>query len=478
MTVKRLFALVALVVAAVVAAPSVASASAPIVWSGADELLASAGSATYSRTVALANGDQVVVATSRPSGANTEGLRSLLKPAGSSFDPPVWFVNDPGAVVPERSVDGRTLVAGPRGAGVVAAWNARPDDGATGPRSVGAAVYSGGAWSAPAYFDLPAGMPYVRAGLFAVPDGTVVGSFVAADGSLHLIGFDGTAWSDTTVPGVVADPDDDNPRPTVGVDGSVWIVYPEPTTSPSVVGRVGGSWTAPHVLGLGAPGDYAPYVVTMITDPAGEQQPAVLFGEDLGSDFVVTYARRDGSGGWSETVVPVTVPYSNQLALIGAVDGSVTLAVVGGDATVWVSTTPLNGPWSTPVDVAAGLAIDPNNVGVGVDALGSLVLGLPSPDPAGGSLFVAGVRAGTGAITGPTLLSTSGPGDNQGAVVIALSLGPDGSVPVTWSAFDSDATDAYGLFWMDAEGVFPPGPAPIPVPRPVPPAPVDPTFTG
>ena len=470
-------ALVALVSIAGLTIATVAPASAlPITWSGASDLLQSDGRAVISAITTAADGAQLVAAQVRQNfpATNTNGLAVLRKAPGSnSFDPAVWVVNaptDPSGSAHSVSSLGMQLIA--RATDTVALWLSVPEDGNATPPAVAASIYSGGTWSAPAYLEAP-GASNSTTPAFVLRAGGAI-TAVLGDASTGLVTADlsaGGVWgSFSTIAGANIDPNAYiDPEMTVAADGTLWIAYSGSAGIPSVIGSSGSGWGSPAVLGEADPDFGDNFSLAMAPDGAGGMRPLVAFSETPfgGGDPSLKLSSRNADGTWTtETIAPAAAARTG-LVLGASADGSLALGAIDyTGAVLLMSSSGVGQPWTAPVDLAPQISgvLSPGYVAMAANARGDIVLIIPtvtgtSPN-AFGEIWLTGIRAGSGSITEPVLISTETLGENQGAVALSLDLSNFGdALTISWSSFDDDASGSYGLFWLDAAGAFPSVPA-------------------
>ena len=457
-----------LAVAGLAVATAVPASATTISWSNTSDIFQSDGSAAISSVATTADGTQYVVSQARQApNRNTNGL-AMLKRGANSFDPPVWIVNaptDPPSGDHSVAQHGMDLFAS--GNDLIAVWMSEPADGSTTLRALAASRYSNGVWSAPAYLDLASGAPTTDPGYALMADGSVITVIAAADATLQtaIFGTNASWGSLTTVPGAAWDPNDYAvPSVTIALDGTIWIAYPDITGNPSVVSSAGASWTTPIALGHGDPNYSDNFVIAMANDGFGGQRPVVAFSESpIGPGLPsLQIAARGADGTWTNQLIATNAVAQFGLALGVAPDGSMSLAAADYNGPIVLTSSPGFGmPWTTPVDIAPLVPGTPNiiNLALASNTRGDIVIAIPTAFGVGpdyGEVWLAGVRAGSGVITGPTLLSTETPGESQGAVALTITLSDtDNSAPVAWSSFNSNPAGIYGLFWMDAASSFP-----------------------
>ena len=462
----------------------------PYIWSGATVLpVTSAGAQVTPAVGSLAGGGQIVAYTVRIAGNDTWALGATVG-SGSTFSPPVWVANGPTDPSPgELSVTPRSVRVYRHGSGAVVVWNSSAQDGAVHAPMVGASIYAGGSWSAPTYLERPSGLGPVT--FFAGPDGTVFGVGSSYDGSVYLTSFDvAGSWNPfVAVPGASTRGGYNDPVGVASIDGDVWLAYVGGTSAFSVIGRVGGAWTTQSDLATGTPDDYDAYDIAMGTTPSGAEQPVVVFGDTSGTPVGLKYAWRGDGGTWTSTVIVPDLVYTGKVVIGGADDGSVSVIVTDGLVGYALHTASIGGTWTTSPDLATSIPGVPNwwFGTLANNARGDVAYYLPVTNGSASALYLIGIRAGASIVTGPVLLSSEVPGEQQGAVSTSSVLDLDGPNPTAWSSFNDTSASDYGLYWIDAASVFPPTPDPTPI-RPTTTTttstvapnvdPVVPTFTG
>lgn len=447
---------------------TVAGASVPVVWSGAEVVpVTSPGTSISSAMATLSDGSLLMISTVRQVlNDNSVGLVAHSKQSGSAFVPAGTIVNgqsDPidGAI----SVDGRELLLVPGGSGAVAVWQTDPTNGSGGVPKVGASVYSGGTWSTPTYVDRPAGS---LANLFDGPDGTAHAVVSGSDGVVYLADLDSSgSWTSfTAVPGSSTVGDLMPPIGAATSGGDIWLAFVGGASSLSTIGRVGGTWTAQQDLGAGDPNDYDPFDIAISTLPSASQQPVILFGESSSTPSGLKVARRGDDGVWSTETLLTPYQYPVRVGLAAAVDGTITAVAIHLTSGVSEFRSPGFGqPWSGPIDLSPTNAPDYSFSRILADQRGDVTVILGASNGSENQIDLIGIRAGTGTVSS-AVLSTETPAgvENQGGVDFAIDpYAPLDSFPVAWSSFSSDDTTSYGAYWIDGVGVFPPGPDPTPI---------------
>ncbi|HEX4805843.1 MAG TPA: PKD domain-containing protein [Conexibacter sp.] len=328
---------------------------------------------------------------------------------------------------PSAVVDPQTQVRADAAGDVVAAW--LEHDSGTGVASVRAAVWSGGAWGAPATLSDPADASVAYGPPQIAPDasgGALVGWTAqrTADPTAYPVqtnALGGGGWA--TVP-TDLDPGDGNARSPlrlVGVGGgdvaATWFeTDATPTTTLLGALRSGGTWTIAPVTT-----DVAPACVPLQALGADSGGATVAWQpqSSLGLDSV-----RLTTGGW-EPRVPVfpDSPTSTETVSAAAIDhGTVAFVAhdpVGGSDSLLASRRQGDGTWSRPADLLdaapAGTSLaDPD---VATDGAGDALASWTATDGGGArSVAAAAFQA-----AGPRLSGVSVPSGGAAGVTLAVS---------------------------------------------------------